>query len=396
MLAQSGSVGADDTPRRVAATSVAASSTAIEVMRTEPIVGDARFHDKLDLRAARLQDDRYTVDAAGRTVTLTLDPQLQKTAEDVLRRAKARMAAAVVLDMNGRILALAGRRNVAPKAARDFAIPLKVWAPAASVFKIVTAAALLDTGLNPHRKVCYHGGLRSIRRDNLKDSKRDRRCRDLGYALAKSQNAIIAKLSHRHLRPAQLRSYAKRLGFESTPRFALSAAKSTCKIPNKPLAFARVAAGFWKTRMSVLQAALMAQTVASGGLALQPRIIDRVEDRRGSTHVVVSPPAHRVLRRKIARTLTKMMIGTTEFGTARHGFSDRRGRKYLRGIKVAGKTGTLTRRSPSYMQYSWFVGFAPANAPKVAFAVLLGNPPKWHLKAHTAARLILQKALRLR
>lgn len=395
MMIQLPATRADTPPRRVAASSASTSRAPIEVMRTVPLVGDARFAHKLDLSTARLQQDHYTVDAEGRVVTLTLDPQLQQTAEAVLRRARARMAAAVVIDMQGRILALAGRREGA-KAAHAFDLPIKVWAPAASVFKIVTAAALVESGVNPTAKVCFHGGLRSVRRSNLTDSKRDRRCKDLGYGLAKSQNAILAKLSHRHLRPSRLRSYAKRLGFEARPHFALAADKATCDIPSKPLAFARVAAGFWKTRLSVLQGALLAHTVASGGLAIQPRIVDRVADRNGATHVVVSPPGRRVLRRSTARALTKMLIGTTEYGTARRGFADRRGRKYLPGIEVAGKTGTLTRRKPSYMQYSWFVGYAPAHAPKVAFAVLLGNPPKWHLKAHTAARLILQKALRLR
>jgi hypothetical protein len=56
-----------------------------------------------------------------------------------------------------------------------------------------------------------------------------------------------------------------------------------------------------------------------------------------------------------------MMVGTTEFGTARLGFHDKRtGGRSLPGVAVAGKTGSLDRKTP-YALYSWFVGFAPAD-----------------------------------
>jgi len=399
MLVHTSAVHSDAEPRRVAETSVASQANArshIEVMQIRPPVGDARFHGHIDLDRATLRFGRYTVDVGGRAVTLTLDPRLQQAAEAILRRAKAPMAAAVVLDMDGKILALAGRRNIAPAKSRDFTLPLKVWAPAASVFKIVTGAALIDAGVKPKNKVCYHGGRRSVRKSNLTDSKRDRQCDSLSYALAKSQNAIIAKLVHRHLRPDVVRDYAERFGFSKPPKFGLALNESTCKVPTAPLALARMAAGFWSSRLSPLQGALIAHTVASGGLAVRPQIVSRVEDAHGGTHLVQPAPSRRVLRAATARTLTKMLTGTTEFGSAVKGFRDRRGRKFLPGVKVAGKTGTLSVRKPTYMQYSWFVGYAPARAPKVTVAVLLGNGRQWHLKAHTAARMLLQKALRTR
>ena len=61
------------------------------------------------------------------------------------------------------------------------------------------------------------------------------------------------------------------------------------------------------------------------------------------------------------------------------------------GIAVAGKTGSLNRPASEgpFLAYSWFVGFAPAERPEVAIAVLLGNGPDWHVKAHQVAREIL-------
>jgi membrane peptidoglycan carboxypeptidase len=79
-------------------------------------------------------------------------------------------------------------------------------------------------------------------------------------------------------------------------------------------------------------------------------------------------------------------------GTARDGFFDRRGQAYLPDVRVAGKTGSLSRPSPP-LDYNWFVGFAPYERPQVAFAVLLGNPVKWRTKPYTLAMHLLRAAL---
>ena len=60
---------------------------------------------------------------------------------------------------------------------------------------------------------------------------------------------------------------------------------------------------------------------------------------------------------------------------------------------MAVMAGTLSDDGPSYTQYSWFVGFAPADAPEITISVLLGNAESWWLKAHTAARMVLDRVL---
>ncbi|MBT8493078.1 MAG: penicillin-binding protein, partial [Deltaproteobacteria bacterium] len=103
------------------------------------------------------------------------------------------------------------------------------------------------------------------------------------------------------------------------------------------------------------------------------------------------PAPRRVIDKKVAGDLANMMERAVSRGTARKGFHNRRGKPYLGQIKVAGKTGSLSTDDP-YTAYSWFVGFAPVDKPQYVISVLLGNPMKWHLKGHTAARLVLQKA----
>jgi cell division protein FtsI/penicillin-binding protein 2 len=61
----------------------------------------------------------------------------------------------------------------------------------------------------------------------------------------------------------------------------------------------------------------------------------------------------------------------------------------LPGVQVAGKTGSLDRKEGPFLAYSWFVGFAPAERPEVAVAVLLGNGMSWHKHAHQVAAEVL-------
>jgi cell division protein FtsI/penicillin-binding protein 2 len=100
-----------------------------------------------------------------------------------------------------------------------------------------------------------------------------------------------------------------------------------------------------------------------------------------------------VLDEKVAREVGEMMTETCRKGSAAKAFT---GREKIRDIQVAGKTGTLSERAPVYTQYSWFVGYAPAEHPELTISVVLGNAELWHLKAHTAARTVLAHGLRPR
>jgi cell division protein FtsI/penicillin-binding protein 2 len=94
-----------------------------------------------------------------------------------------------------------------------------------------------------------------------------------------------------------------------------------------------------------------------------------------------------------AREVGRMMELTTRIGTAKATFRDKRGNRYL-PVEVAGKTGTLLALTDQgYLGYSWFVGYAPADHPSIAFAVVLGNPPQWRIKATYVARRIVAEYL---
>ena len=356
--------------------------------------------DQVDLSRMTRQGERYVAPLGdGRIAVLTLDPTLQAAAEKALDRALAPRGAIVVTSNDGRVLALAGRRTESPEGGKDGlvdpSLATTAWAPAASVFKIVTAGALLEQGVKPTTRVCYHGGVRSVMASNLEDGRQDRACQDLAYGLAHSQNAIIGKLAYQNVPPTALADVAHRLGFDRPLTFAAPAAYGQVDIPaERGLELARTAAGFRGVELSPLGGALLASTVSSGGLRVQPRLIAAILDADGGEHPVGGPPAPtRVLEPKVAADLAGMMARTCSEGSAAQAFGGRRG---IRDVAVAGKTGTLSRDEAPYMQYSWFVGFAPVERPTLNVSVLLGNAELWHLKAHTAARMVLAEGLQTR
>lgn len=297
---------------------------------------------------------------------------LRARLDGLMVRARARRVAASLVHVpSGRVLVNVGRSSKGP----DRRLCLQPWAPAASVFKIVTAAALIESGVSPSERVCYAGGgLRRLKpRDLLDDPRRDSTCRTLSEALAHSTNVIFAKLAKRHLDPTILERYVEAFGFGE--RLSENLQPSPAEVPDDDMERARMAAGFFHVRLSPLHGALIAAAVARGGEMILPGRADG-EPRR-------------VIREETAAALRKMLLATTTDGTARKAFYDKRGRPYLGRIRVAGKTGSLAERGP-FRDYSWFVGYAPANDPEVAVGVVVENGPKWWTRGHLLARDVLR------
>jgi cell division protein FtsI/penicillin-binding protein 2 len=374
-------------PGRLPAASTTAIADLIDLDRRELTADGARYE-------APLKDGRHAV--------LTLDPTLQALAEKLLSEARAPRGAIVAMAPDGRILALAGRRSdPAAKGARataeapsgtipgpafDWRLATDVWAPAASVFKLVTASALVAAGVDPSDKVCFHGGLRSVQESNLRDDKHDSRCETLTYGVAHSNNAILGKLAFQKLAPAELTRFAHDLGVaEGLPGAELRGTAGAIDIPTaRDLSFAQTAAGFSGSSLSAVGGALLAATFADDGEQPMPWLVSSIDG------VAVPPPGkRRAVTSDVARAVGRMMQATCEFGSASRSFGRHQ------AIRVAGKTGTLTRTEPFYMEHSWFVGYAPAEQPEIVVSVVLGNPENWHLRGHEAARRLIDRALDL-
>lgn len=337
---------------------------------------------------------------------LTIDPALQRVAEGVMTMHHVPEAAVVLMDVQtGKVLVYASHLEKGP--ARDLVV--EATAPAASVFKVVTGSALVETaGLGPDQRECYSGGeQRLMDRDLVPDPKRDKWCTTLAGAMGRSINTVFARSALRHLKPAQLEATARSLGFGGALPFDVPVQPSALHFPEDQLGYARTAAGFWNTTLSPLHAAWLSAAIARGGEPVRPVLVaDVANDAPGSKPTWTAPTGlsqKRVLKAATAAAVTTMMESTVSDGTSYRAFHDPKGQAFLPNIGVAGKTGTLTDGT-TQRYYTWFTGFAPSrgatvaegDAPdvkpprQVAIAVLVVNNATWSIKANVLAREVLR------
>lgn len=359
----------------------------------------------LELSRLTVGDTAATAPLPGNRVAhLTIDPVLQRAADAVMTMHHVPEASVVLMDVQtGKILVYASHLEKGPQ--RDLCV--EATAPAASVFKIVTASALVEqTGATADQRECYSGGeSRILESDLVPDPKRDRWCTTLAGAMGRSINTVFARLALHHLKPAQLEAQAKALGFGSVLPFDVPVQPSAEHFPEDQLGFARTAAGFWNTTLSPLHAAWLSATMARGGEPIRPVLVAEVADEAGKVVWTGSSglAQKRVLKEKTTEAVTSMMESTVNDGTSYRAFHDPKGAPFLPNVGVAGKTGTLTDAT-SQRFYSWFTGFAPshpvviaegdtpANPPprQVAIGVLIVNNPTWSIKANLLAREVLR------
>jgi penicillin-binding protein A len=326
----------------------------------------------------------------GREAELTLDPALQKAAMSQIGRYKMPEVGLIMMDVRtGKLLVYASGVN----GTDAFDVNTRAEPPAASVFKVITGAALVElAGLKATTEQCYHGGKSRILAEELEDNPaRDKWCSTLGQAMGRSINVVFGRLAQKHLKPEDLERMGGAFGFGSPIPFAVKNDAPRLKVPEGSIEFARTAAGFWNTTLSPLAAVSLGQTIAAHGVALEPVIVDRVLENGRTIWQFEDKPT--VLRRAVkpetAAELTRMMTETVENGSARAAFHDAKGDSYLPGIAVAGKTGTLSDNEAN-RHYTWFVGFAPADQPEIAVAALVVNNPTWQIKAPLMARNLLR------
>ena len=368
------------------------SSTTSTEASTEPAVD-------ISLGSITWQGDRATaVDSLGRRHALTLERQLQQAATHLLRVAKPSSGAVVVLSAtDSRILALSETPNEVSRA------DSLIWSantPSASLFKLVTTAALIEHAqLQPSHRVCSEGGEHRLEQRHLGAPRGGRVvCGEFSEILGVSRNAAYARLVHSHLSGDDLANFADRFGFNSPLPGDVSAELGRFRSTNDPVRLVRTATGFVGSSLSALGAAYLGLIIARGGVAPRLHLIaDDLEPsvttapalalaNAGAASAEPARPWH-VISSTTAGRVRDMMEKVISHGTAADAFRDESGHRLLPQLRVAGKTGTLGRDEHVA---SWFVGFAPSRDPKVVVAVLLDNGPIWQTTAKRVASSLLR------
>jgi cell division protein FtsI/penicillin-binding protein 2 len=352
--------------------------TELGLAQVEVVPANFRFDEAKGRFVAPLAD--------GRTAVLTLEPRLQRHLQRVVGQYREPGEAVVVIEpQTGRVLAYV---DDATGGIIGGGLAGRAAAYAASTFKVITGAALLDSGkVTPETSVCYSGGGSGFGRDALTfNPQRDGTCRTFTEAMAHSSNIVFGRLAHDHLTPAALDRMASSFGFDQPSPFEVRIERSRAQIPtDDDLEFARAAAGFRHTWMTPLHGALIQAAIANNGVMMVPAIVDSIEGRDGFAEYRHKPVAWRTsVKPEVAAALRTTLGTTCTSGTARGYFGGNA--KYPADVRTWGKTGTLSNRNPDgsepdpFLTYTWFVGFGERDGRDLAAAGLVVNTPMWWIK----------------
>lgn len=331
---------------------------------------------------------RSALNQNGDYVFFTLNEKLQSYAEKLVRDNKAPHVALIAMEpKSGKILA------IAEKSVSIDNLAVHAGFPAASLFKVVTTAAALDTGkLSPDDRISFRGGNYELSQANyLPSPKGDKRSMSLGEALGKSCNPVFGRVGLKSLSAEILERYALGFGFGTKMPCDISIPTSRMEIPSSGYELSRTAAGFGDIRISPVHAVTLMAGLVNKGLAKRPLLIDKIISPSGEVRYrSQSENWLRLVPEATARDVVNLMVNTTTVGTSRKEFFFNK-KSVLGNIKVAGKTGTLKGNNPVGLN-NWFIG-APVNNPNIAVAAIVVDPGGISTKASRMGRLMIQKSL---
>jgi peptidoglycan glycosyltransferase len=344
-------------------------------------------------------------------VSYTLNEKLNKFILNLITEYRPDFASIAVVDNEtGNIIGLVdfGRKQ------GDLGLSLTINGehPSASLFKIITSAALLQNGnFTKDSLFQYKGRATTLYKSQLKEeisnvrvnSKRNKSNEQtLIQAFSKSNNVIFAKAALRENNQNQLIDMAKEFGLEQDLMVDLPLPKSKIYNPKDKFGIAELASGFNKeTTMTPIHGALLSQIVANNGVLVYPRIIKSVTlknnpNENSNQHWGPQLRSKKVLKPQVASDLQEMMEFTVEKGTAQKAF---RGidKKIKNEIHMGGKTGSITGGGP-HGKRDWFTVFAKPESDStnkstskgISICVMIINVNKWYVKSSFIARKIIE------
>lgn len=327
-------------------------------------------------------------------VQYTFDSKLQDEMKNLFSTYRPDYGAFVALDATtGRVLSLVSYSHLHPNGEN---LALKATFPAASVFKVVTAAAAIEghkftsdtiIPFNGSNHTLYKG---NILRDHITRWTRKITLKD---AFAKSVNTVFGKIGAYSVGPEDLRNYASRFGFNRRIAADFPIGEGRANIPQDPTnhwGIAESASGYTReTTMSPLQGALIASAIVNSGLMMEPYMVQSVHTDDGKKVYSAEPKLAGIsVDGRTANEVRELMRQTVASGTSRRTFS-RFFKRDMAHLDVGGKTGSLTGTEPKG-KYDWFVGYADNGPNKIAFAALTIHERFWTVKSSYLVRRAIE------
>lgn len=341
----------------------------------------------------------------GADVALSIDSAVQRAAEEAL--AGRRGTAVAIEPATGRILAMAATPDFDPgavatrwqeySAATDAPLLNRATQslyPPGSTFKIATLAGALEEGIaTPSTQYPGPGRMEIGGAPVTNFEGGSYGVVNLRQATSASINTVFGQLAV-DLGAERLVAQSERFGFNERLPLEIPVTASVMPDPAQMTTWETAWAGIGQPvgehdrpgpQVTALQMALLTAGIANDGVIMRPQLIDHVTDRAG---LVISSNRPQIWRTACssatANAVSEMMVDAVERGTGRAAV--------IRGVKVAGKTGTAETGGDA-TPHAWFIGFAPADNPTVAVAIVLENAGTGGRQAAPAAREIMQAAL---
>lgn len=324
-------------------------------------------------------------------VETSLDADLQNYLLTNMDRKNSRDIGIVVMDADtGRVLAMAGF----DKTGNAGNPCLRSNFPAASIFKIITAASAVDTyNYTADSTMRFNGYKHTLYKQQLTE-KVNKHTNTVSFkdAFAQSINPVFGKLGELHLGKSVLEKYAETFRFNEAFDFDLSLQPSHFQIGDDPYNWAEVASGFNRdTTISPLHGAMLAAAILNQGRLVEPSLVDRIVDKEGKLlYRGMQSGNHQAMSPKASTILGQMMETTIKSGTARKSFRGYEKDKILSQLQIGGKTGSMDNRTHD-VRYDWFVGFARElrGRGNLAVAVLVAHEDFIGTRASQYARMAI-------
>ncbi len=322
----------------------------------------------------------------------TLDSSFQAYMSGKIHGSKSPLVGFVAMDpSSGRILCMVDSKKI--KGAES--VCLSSQFPAASIFKIVSAAAAIDRcNMSADTKLTYNGRKHTLYKNQLTDrTNRYTNSVSLKASFAESINPTFGKLGISYLKKDILQEYAVRFGFNQPIDFELPLQPSRISVDDDPYHWAELACGFNReTLISPVHGAMMAAAILNDGKLVEPTIIEVITDSEnkpvysGNTRVI-----RQVVSPKVSQEMKKLMAATLSRGTSRRAFRGFRHDRHLKNLIIGGKTGSIKNKSDELF-YDWFVGFCTekTGTRKLALAVLVVHDKLLRARAQEYACLAMR------
>jgi len=328
---------------------------------------------------------REQIPATGQALTLTIDEVIQyiaeKELEEAVDHARAKSGTIIVMEpRTGAILAMAVSPRFDPNAVASLTADrwrnralTDTYEPGSTMKVVVAAAALEERVMMPGSMLFGENGRMTIANTTIHDHEK------LGWMtfaqmIQKSSNIGAAKTGML-VGDQRLYRYLQAFGFGQRTDIDLPGEVSgLLKSPREwgRRSLASISMG-QEVGVTPLQMITAVSAIANDGVLMKPYVVAEVRDQKGQHVKEILPQVkRRVVSPATARTLTTIMEGVVTSGTGT--------KAAIPGFRVAGKTGTAQKVDPRTGTYSSalsigsFVGFVPADAPRLAIIVVVDEP----------------------